>query len=415
VEPAGRRLTQFSSSVVHLDEVSTANIARITTSLVEFDRMLGGGIMPGSVVLLGGAPGIGKSTLMLQVAGNLANGGNMSVLYVSGEESLEQVKNRADRLKILSKGLRLYLLSETNLENILDAVDKIKPQVLVIDSVQTTYRSDISSAPGSVGQVRECASEFLNLAKGKNITVFLLGHITKEGDIAGPRVLEHIVDTVLYFESEQHHVYRILRSYKNRFGPTSEIGVFEMKQDGLHEVKNPSAFFLSERTKNVPGSAIVTTMEGTRPILLEIQTLVAKTNYGMARRMATGLDYNRVVVLISVLENRIGMALETCDVFVNVAGGIRVKEPAVDLGVCMSIASAFGKFVCPQDTVFIGEVGLAGEIRGISYVQERINESEKLGFEKIVLPRTNIRNISNSKIKLIGIEKLSEAIDGVKV
>jgi len=408
-----RRLTKFSSSVVKLSEISTEKVKRITTGINEFDRILGGGIMPASLILLGGPPGIGKSTLMLQIAFQIAkNISKKNVLYVTGEESLEQIKNRADRLKI-SDGF--YVISETNLENILETVKKVSPEVLIIDSIQTIYRSDLSGSPGSVGQVRECTAELLHLAKGKNITIFILGHVTKEGDIAGPRILEHIVDTVLYFEAEKHHTYRILRSYKNRFGPTSEIGVFEMSSDGLKEVPNPSSIFLGERLKNVSGSVVTANIEGTRPIMLEIQALVTKTDFGIPRRMSSGIDYNRTVLLISILENRIGLGLSSFDIYVNVAGGVKIKDPSSDLAECCAIYSAFSNKSVSQEIVFVGEVGLSGEIRGVSFIEERINESEKLGFKKIFIPKANYNNlIKKRNIEIVPVDKLSSVIDNLK-
>ncbi|MFH2070761.1 MAG: DNA repair protein RadA [Elusimicrobiota bacterium] len=406
---SARRMTEFSSGAVELGSISAINVNRIKTGIEEFDRILGGGVMPASLVLIGGPPGIGKSTLMLQVVSSLAD--RRKVLYISGEESLEQIKNRADRLSIKNN---LYLMAETNLENMIAGVGKVSPDIIVVDSIQTVYRSDLSSAPGSVGQVRECAAEFLHLAKGRNITVFVLGHVTKEGDIAGPRILEHIVDTVLYFESERHHTYRILRSYKNRFGPTSEIGVFEMRSDGLAGIENPSALFLSERSKDTPGCVVASAVEGTRPLLLEVQALVTKTDYGFPRRMSTGIDYNRVVLLISILENRIGSHLSSQDVYVNLAGGIKVKEPAVDLSVCCAIYSAFSNLMISQDSIFIGEVGLAGEVRGVSFINERLRESEKMGFRKAYLPSSNKKDIINSGMELFFAEKLSSVIESIR-
>ncbi|MBU2615030.1 MAG: DNA repair protein RadA [Elusimicrobiota bacterium] len=417
-DQTARRLTNFSSDVLELDKISVSQTDRISTGIKEFDRILGGGIMPSSLILLGGAPGIGKSTLMLQAANKLVSSNDkaVKVFYVSGEESLEQIKNRAERLGIKkSKDSSLFFMSETNLESIIEQVNKISPDVLVIDSIQTTYRQDLSGASGSVGQIRECTAELLHLAKGKNITVFLLGHVTKEGDIAGPRVLEHIVDTVLYFEAEKHHTYRILRSYKNRFGPTSEIGVFEMRPDGLQEVSNPSAIFLSERSKDSSGSVITAVIEGTRPILLEIQALVTRTDFGLPRRMATGIDFNRMIVLIAILENRIGLSLGNTDVYANVAGGVKIKEPSVDLAVCCAIYSALTNVQVPSDSVFVGEVGLSGEVRGVSFVQERINEAEKLGFKKIYIPKSNDRGIEKKKnIEILAVDKLAQVIEKLR-
>jgi DNA repair protein RadA/Sms len=412
-EPAAihaSRLTDFSSAVQLLSEVSTKEFDRARTGIGEFDRMIGGGLVPGSLVLLGGAPGIGKSTLMLQLASRLAQ--TRKVLYVSGEESQEQVKARADRLAV--KPSQLYMLSETSLENILEAVNKVEPEVLVIDSIQTTYRADLSSAPGSVGQVRECAAEFLRLGKSRRMTVFLLGHVTKEGDLAGPRVLEHIVDTVLYFESDRHQTYRILRAYKNRFGPTSEIGIFEMKSTGLEEVANPSQMFLQEHRRG-PGSAIVATMEGSRPILLEIQALVSRTYFGLPRRQVTGVDLNRVLLIIAVLEKRLGMNLSSQDVFVNVTGGAKLREPAIDLGIACAVASAFGNFTMDKDGVLIGEVGLGGEIRNVSQVLERLKESERLGLSWAAVPKRGLKEkFVSRQMQVKPVETLEEVVRWMK-
>ncbi|HBU69036.1 MAG TPA: DNA repair protein RadA [Elusimicrobia bacterium] len=410
-----RQLTGFSSEVVPLDKVSVEEFNRFNTGINEFDRMLGGGVVPGSLILLGGPPGIGKSTLMLQVSAAFSNkkGAERVVLYVSGEESLSQVKARADRLSIKSD--KLFLVSETNLENILAHIETIKPNVVIIDSIQTTYRADLAGAPGSVGQVRECAAEFLRAAKSKNITMFLLGHVTKEGDIAGPRILEHIVDTVLYFEEERQQVYRVLRAYKNRFGPTSEIGVFEMGASGLMEVPNPSLLFLGERSMNSAGSVVVATIEGTRPLLLEVQSLVTRTNFGFPRRMVTGYDTNKVVLLIAVLEKRIGLNLEAQDIFVNVVGGVKIKETGVDLGIACAIASGFGNFVCPPKMIILGEVGLTGEVRSIAQISERLMEAEKLGFEKAIVPKSNLKGIKHKgKLEILGVESVAQAITIIK-
>ena len=406
-----RQLTDFSSEAVAIDDVSLSSFARVATGIGEFDRMIGGGIVPGSLVLLGGAPGIGKSTLMLQVSAALSQ--KSRVLYISGEESLSQVKARADRLGVRSSAL--YLVSETNLENMLAAVEKTTPHYVIVDSIQTTYRADLSSAPGSVGQIRECAAEFLRLAKSKGMTVFLLGHVTKEGDIAGPRVLEHIVDTVLYFETERQQVFRILRAYKNRFGPTSEIGVFEMRSTGLCEITNPSQLFLGERSLNAPGSIVTTTMEGTRPLLLEVQSLVTRTNFGFPKRMVTGYDAGRVTILIAVLEKRIGLNLETQDVFVNVVGGLKIKETGIDLATACAIASAHSNFVCSPKCVVVGEVGLAGEVRSIAMLAERLSEAEKLGFERAIVPQSNLRHIHyKGKLEIIGVDSVEQAIQKIR-
>lgn len=420
-----RALTPFSSDVMALEQVAASKAEKRPTGLLEFDRMMGGGVVPGSLVLLGGPPGIGKSTLMLQVASRLAGrpgraspeagrGGGDKVLYVSGEESLEQIKSRADRLGV--KAERLFVVSETELSNILEAVQRVSPQFLVVDSVQTTYRSDLTGAPGSVGQVRECAAELLRVAKGKGLTVFLLGHVTKEGDIAGPRVLEHIVDTVLYFEAERHRSYRILRAHKNRFGPTSEIGLFEMRSDGLQEVANPSQIFLSARTGPVPGSVVVASVEGTRPLLLELQALVTRTNFGFPKRMVTGLDYNRALLLIAVLEKRLGLHLEGEDIFLNVVGGVRAQEPAIDLGIAVAIASSHRNQVADPQAVVLGEVGLAGEVRAVTQMTERVTEAQKLGFQRAIVPKRGMRDLPTlPDFDLVGVDQLSDALNALLI
>ncbi|MFA7674754.1 MAG: DNA repair protein RadA [Endomicrobiia bacterium] len=406
-----RQLTGFSSGTFALNDVSVKSFERIKTGISEFDNMIGGGIVPGSLILLGGAPGIGKSTLMLQISGAISKSG--TVLYISGEESLSQVKSRAERLKVSKDNI--FLASETNLENIIDAVNKINPKFLIIDSIQTTYHPEFTSAPGSVGQVRECSAELLRIAKSKHITVFLLGHVTKDGDLAGPRVLEHIVDTVLYFENEKQQIYRILRAYKNRFGPTSEIGIFEMKGNGLIEVENPSLIFIGERSSNVAGNIITASIEGTRPILLEIQSLVSRTTFGFPRRMVSGYDLNRIIIIIAVLEKRIGIPLENQDVFVNIAGGIKIKETATDLAIACAIASANSNFICPSKTIIFGEVGLAGEVRAVGQIRERLIESEKLGFQKAIIPKANLRTLDyKGKLNIVGVDNVSSAIGSIK-
>ena len=344
-----------------LDQISLADRARMQTGIGEFDRVTGGGIVPGSLLLIGGDPGIGKSTLTLQLMHTLAR--DRKVLYVSGEESLEQIKLRADRLGIASGNI--LLLSETALESILPAIEDAKPDIAVIDSIQTVYRGDLESAPGSVGQVRECGAELMRLAKQRNVATILIGHVTKEGVIAGPRTLEHMVDTVLYLEGERHHAYRILRSVKNRFGSTNEIGVFQMEETGLREVANPSEIFLSERSKSISGSVVVCSLEGTRPLLVEIQALVAPTAFGVPQRNTTGFNHRRLAMLLAVLERRAGLNLGMHDVFVNIAGGLKIEEPAVDLGVACAIASAFKDRAADGDAVLVGEVGLGGEIRAV--------------------------------------------------
>lgn len=407
-----RPLTDFSSAIEPLADIEVRPIARHATGIAEFDRVLGGGVVPGSMVLLGGAPGIGKSTLMLQVAQGLCAVG-LTGLYVSGEESPQQVKDRAHRLDI--KAPALSLLSETELSKIIAALDKVTPNFLVIDSIQTTYRDDLTSAPGSVGQVRECAAELLRIAKARGIAVFILGHVTKEGDLAGPRVLEHIVDAVLYFESEREQIFRLLRSYKNRFGATHEVGVFRMTGQGLQGVKSPSEIFLKERT-NAPGSVVVASLEGTRPLMLEVQALVSRTHFGFPKRMVTGFDQNRALLLTAVLEKRLGMHLEAEDIFINVVGGVKIKEPAVDLGVAMAIASAYRNQALDPDTVWIGEIGLGGEVRSAGSLALRLAEAAQLGFKKAVVPQASLKQdmgeLNSLRLELQGIRWLADALKG---
>ncbi len=380
------------------------------TEMGEFDRVLGGGLVIGSVVLIGGDPGIGKSTLLIQALDRLARRG-VSVLYVSGEESLRQTKIRADRIGVSSRDL--YVLAENSLEKIIDDIQKLKPRVAVIDSIQTVFTSQLQSAPGSIGQVRESAGKLMLLSKSTNLSTFLIGHVTKEGAIAGPRVLEHIVDTVLYFEGDRGHPYRILRAVKNRFGSTNEIGVFEMKDGGLEEVANPSELFLAERPIDVSGSVVISSMEGSRPILVELQALVSSTSYGMPRRTAIGVDPNRVSLLVAVLEKKVGMNLSQQDIFVNVAGGVRIEEPAVDLGVVSAVASSFLDKPILSKTMVIGEVGLAGEVRAIHQAEVRMKEAAKLGFKRCLLPASNRSRIKwgFDGIELIGISSVEEALE----
>ncbi|MDR1662907.1 MAG: DNA repair protein RadA [Endomicrobium sp.] len=406
-----RQLTRFSSEVLKLNEILVKDFSRYRTNITEFDRMIGGGIVPGSLILLGGSPGIGKSTLMLHISGCLSGQG--TVLYISGEESLSQIKSRAERLGV--KKENIFLASETNLQNIVDAVNKIESKFLIIDSIQTIYHPELAGAPGTVGQVRETAAELLKIAKSRNITIFILGHVTKDGDLAGPKVLEHIVDTVLYFENERQHTYRILRVYKNRFGPTSEIGVFEMNSSGLKEVSDPSLIFLGERTTNTVGNVVTVTMEGTRPILLEVQALTVKTSFGMPRRMVSGYDANRIIILIAVLEKKLALSLEIQDIFVNIVGGVKIKGTSVDLAIACAIASANSNFICSKDIVVFGEVGLSGEIRSVALTGERVFEAEKLGFKKIIIPKGNLKNLSyKGKIEIFGTETLEQAIKIIK-
>ena len=392
-----------------LSEISLEEEDRLSTHMAELDRVLGGGLVRGSLTLVGGDPGIGKSTLLLQVCRMLAQDGR-EVLYVSGEESLKQIKIRANRIGEFNEHLKL--LCETSLSAIEDSIRNAGPDVVVIDSIQTMYNENISSAPGSVSQVREATGVFLQLAKGLNISIFIVGHVTKEGTVAGPRVLEHMVDTVLYFEGDRHASYRILRGVKNRFGSTNEIGVFEMASDGLREVENPSEFMLSGKPAQASGSVVVCSMEGTRPMLIEIQALVCHSNFGIPRRQTTGTDFNRVNLLMAVLEKRLGMQLGNCDAYVNIAGGIRIQEPAIDLGIVMALVSSFKNRPIDDKLIAIGEVGLSGEVRGVSMIQARVQEAKKLGFTTCVIPKVSMEAVKEiSGIKLIGVEGLGDAID----
>ena len=391
-----------------LSEIDTQSEERIKTNIAELDRVLGGGIVPGSLVLVGGDPGIGKSTLLLQVCKELSESEH-DVLYVSGEESLRQIKMRAKRIGDRFDKLSIY--AETNLSDIEATIRNRKPEVVVIDSIQTMFSEDISSAPGSVSQVRETTSVLLQLAKGLNITIFIVGHVTKEGTVAGPRVLEHMVDTVLYFEGDRFASYRVLRGVKNRFGSTNEIGVFEMRSEGLVEVKNPSEYMLSGRPKDAKGSVVICAMEGTRPLLLEIQALVCQTSFGIPRRQATGTDYNRVNLLMAVLEKKMGLHISDCDAYVNVAGGMKITEPGADLGIIMAIVSSFKNTPIDENTLVFGEIGLSGEVRAVSNAEQRVMEAEKLGFKRVVLPQSSLKALSSkSKIELVGVETVEDAL-----
>ncbi len=394
---------------VKLREIASGSEERFSTRMEEMDRVLGGGVVKGSLVLVGGDPGIGKSTLLLQVCRHLAED-KKEVLYISGEESLQQIRLRAERLGSFSDSLSL--LCETNVDEVEEAVRKYTPAVVIIDSIQTMYQEQVGSAPGSVSQVREVTGRFLQLAKGLEISIFLVGHVTKEGTVAGPRVLEHMVDTVLYFEGDRYASYRILRSVKNRFGSTNEIGVFEMRQEGLAEVKNPSEFMLSGRPEGANGSVVVCSSQGTRPIMLEVQALVCRTNFGFPKRQATGIDFNRINLLMAVLEKRIQMQIGDCDAYVNVAGGIKVQEPAIDLGIVMAIASSFKNRAVPEDVVVFGEVGLSGEVRAVNMAQVRVQEAKKLGFSTVILPESNRAACQEiSGIRLVGVRNVQEAIE----
>ena len=407
--PAVSMGIQFNEPPLPIDDIIADEKERITTGIVEMDRVLGGGIVGGSVTLVGGDPGIGKSTLLLQLLHNLAEK-NLKILYVSGEESAKQIKLRGKRIGAFSKNL--YVLVEIELTSIIKYIKEISPAAVVIDSIQTMYSAVLTSAPGSVGQVRESSGQLILLAKKTGIPVFLVGHVTKDGSIAGPKVLEHMVDTVLYFEGDSGHAYRIVRAIKNRFGPTNEIGVFEMRDNGLIEVSNPSAFFLTERPEGAAGSVVVPSIEGTRPILVEIQSLVSPTNFGMPRRTTIGVDQNRVSLLAAVMDKICGFRLSSHDIFINVAGGMKVDEPAVDLGLVASLASSFLDRPIDAGTVVFGEVGLTGEVRGISQMDIRIKEAARMGFKRCILPQTVSRAGSLEKkmeyVKVSNLKKLLE-------
>lgn len=400
-----------NNSPTPINEITLNTDNRILTGIKELDRVLGEGLVQGAVVLIGGDPGIGKSTLALQAITKLALK-KKNVLYISGEESLKQLRMRAERLGSLPENL--FILAETSLEKIIQEIRNIKPEIIIIDSVQTVYTSELESAPGSVSQIRETCAKLINLSKETDISAFLIGHVTKEGAIAGPRVLEHMVDTVLYFEGDRGHSYRILRAVKNRFGSTDEIGVFEMSQSGLSEVKNPSELFISERPDNSSGSVVVPSIEGTRPILVEIQALVTPTSLSLPRRTAIGLDSNRVSILIAVIEKKLGITMYNQDVFLNVAGGVRLREPGIDLGVITAIVSSKLDQPVPSDTVICGEVGLTGEVRNISQTSLRINEAERLGFTKCILPKNSLKNTQKGhNIIIKGVETISEAMESI--
>ena len=396
------------AEVVALKHVETDQEERIKTKIEELDRVLGGGIVPGSLLLVGGDPGIGKSTLLLQVCQRLCEDKHQ-VLYISGEESLKQIKLRANRMGEFTEDL--LLLCETNLEIVKNVIQKRKPEVVIIDSIQTMYSEEVASAPGSVSQVRESTNVFMQLAKGLGISIFIVGHVTKEGTVAGPRVLEHMVDTVLYFEGDRHASYRILRGVKNRFGSTNEIGVFEMRQNGLVEVENPSEFMLNGKPENASGSVVACSMEGTRPILIEIQALVCSSNFGMPRRTAAGTDYNRVNLLMAVLEKRVGIHLSNYDAYVNIAGGIKMNEPAVDLGIVMAIVSSYKNQPIDEKTIVFGEGGLSGEVRAVNMPEQRVAEAKKLGFTTCIMPEVSREVVKNIKgIKIIGVKTINEAL-----
>ena len=394
-----------------LPHISILEESKILTNIVELDRVLGGGIVQGSLTLVGGDPGIGKSTLLLQMCRQLSEQSH-KILYISGEESLIQIKMRADRIGSFKENM--FLLCETNLDAIETVIREQKPKVVVIDSIQTMYNENVTSAPGSVSQVREATATLLQLAKGLDVSIFIVGHVTKEGTVAGPRVLEHMVDAVLYFEGDRHASYRILRGVKNRFGSTNEIGVFEMREEGLVEVANPSEYMLNGRPENASGSVVACSMEGTRPLLIEIQALVCHSNFGIPRRQTTGTDFNRVNLLMAVLEKRSGVQLSGCDAYVNITGGMKIMEPAIDLGIVLAIVSSFRNKALDPKLIAFGEVGLSGEVRAVGMAQQRVTEAEKLGFDICVLPKVSANKLKHSsKIKIIGVSSVQDAMDAL--
>ncbi|MBN1638741.1 MAG: DNA repair protein RadA [Ignavibacteriales bacterium] len=408
VETKSKRQTRRTElTIANLNQdISNSTEVRIKTNISEFDRVLGGGIMSGSVILIGGDPGIGKSTLVLQAAST----SDKKVLYVTGEESLTQISLRAKRLNINSE--KILVLTETNLDDIIETINKEKPELVVIDSIQTVYKSDFDNAPGTITQIRECTAYLMQIAKKENCPIIIVGHITKEGIIAGPKVLEHIVDTVIQFEGDKNHSYRILRAHKNRYGGTNEIGIFEMFEDGLKEVLNPSQIFLSNNARDISGAVVTTSIEGSRPVLLEVQALVTPSNFGNPQRVATGFDYRRLSILLAVLERRASIRLSASNVFLNMAGGIRIDEPAVDLAVCCSIASSVYDKSVNKNYVLIGEIGLGGELRTVSQIEKRIQEAEKLGFNKVLIPVSNQKSeLKNTGIEIITFEYLKNVLD----
>ncbi len=401
-----RYLTNSMAKPIKISDIDHTQRPRIKTSFEELNRTLGGGIVYGSLILLGGDPGIGKSTLLLQVAKSVSSI-DKKVLYVSGEESSEQIKLRSERLKANTD--MLYVYCETEIEKIINTISNEAPDFVIIDSIQTVYHAEVNSAPGNVSQVRECTMSLLKLAKTLNIPIFIVGHVTKDGAIAGPRMLEHMVDTVLYFEGERHHAFRILRSVKNRFGATNEIGIFEMKEEGLIEVTNPSMIFLEDRVTDCPGACVVSSMEGTRPMLVEIQSLLTPTNFGNPKRMTAGIDHNRLSLILAVIEKKLGHLLQVQDAYIKVTGGVKLTEPAVDLAILVSIISSFKNKIVNIDDVYIGEVGLTGEIRRVTYLQDRVKEAAKLGFKRAIVPQKNIKDIKKIEgIEIIGVSHISE-------
>ena len=408
-KPSGAAARREEAKPSKLSDITLKDEERLSTDIKELDRVLGGGIVPGSLILVGGDPGIGKSTLLLQVCRNIADN-NKKVLYISGEESLKQIKIRANRIGEF--GENLLLLCETNLGIIEETIRRIEPDITIIDSIQTVYQEDVSSAPGSVSQVREATNVFLQLAKGLGSSIFIVGHVTKEGTVAGPRVLEHMVDTVLYFEGDRHASYRILRGVKNRFGSTNEIGVFEMQEQGLIEVTNPSEFMLEGKPEGASGSIVSCSMEGTRPILIEIQALVCRTNFGFPRRQAIGTDFNRVNLLMAVLEKRVELQMSDCDAYVNLAGGMKITEPAIDLGIAMAVASSFKNRPIDDKMAAFGEIGLSGEVRSVSMIEQRVREAVKMGYTTCIIPQVCVKQLKNIKdVRIIGVASIKDAID----
>lgn len=407
LKSSGKSASKKTATTVKLDDVKKQDIVRTKTGFDELDRVLGGGLVKGSLTLLGGEPGIGKSTLILQICDKIKGEGQ--VLYVSGEESAQQIKIRADRLGI--KNNDIVFLGETDIDVIEDAILKTNPKLVIIDSIQTMYSDEITSGPGSVSQVREITERIMKMCKQEEITTIIIGHVTKDGNIAGPRVLEHMVDTVLYLEGERYFAYRILRGVKNRFGSTNEIGMFEMNDIGMCEIDNPSSVLLSEKNENVAGSIVVASIEGTRPILVELQALTATSVFGMPRRTANGIDYNRLTLLIAVLEKRTGLPLGNQDVYLNIVGGIKINEPALDLGIILAVSSSFKNIPIPNDVIAIGEVGLTGEVRSVNQIEKRIKEAEKLGFKKCIIPESNKKLLKDTyKLDIIGVQNISEAM-----
>lgn len=407
IKKHGSKKQTSENKIFNLNENVIDEKKRLETGISEFDRVLGNGFMPGSVVLLGGDPGIGKSTLVMQAAGKVKE----KVLYVTGEESFAQINSRAKRLKVKSENISV--LPETDLNAVIDAINSIKPELVIVDSIQTMSKSELDNAPGTITQIRECANDLMQVAKSTDCSIILVGHITKEGFIAGPKILEHMVDTVLQFEGERSNSFRILRAQKNRFGSTNEIGIFEMHDTGLSEVKNPSEIFLNQREEQISGSAVTASMEGTRPVLFEVQALVTPTNYGNPQRVATGFDYRRLSILLAVLEKRANLRLSSYNVFLNMAGGLKINEPAVDLAVCCAIASSFSNRNIDSGIVAIGEVGLGGEIRSVGNIEKRLQEAEKLGFKAALIPQSNIKSVKNNQIKIIPVKDVNSAVRSV--